>query len=403
MDINSLCTAQTLSMKSSMIRELVKMTKGIPDLISFAGGFPSPETFPKEELADLFYKTLLEQGDDALQYGSSGGDDDLKEAIIKYENNHLHPDEIHICNGATNGIYYILKTLIEPGDCIIAEIPSFLGSLVSFEAVGAEIIPVPMDYAGMDTNILMDQIILHKRKGNRIKFIYTIPDFQNPSGITMSRTRREKLLEIAIENNIVILEDDPYSKLRYRGTPEESLYSIARNKYSNDKVVVYIHSFSKLLGPGLRIAYTIASKELVNYLNSWSQKINVTTDRVIQKVVAAYLNNDQLNPQIERIKKIYDPLCAKMLNALDTYMPSSISWTKPEGGMFIWLTLPEDQNSEQFFTKALERKVAYIPGSKFYPDGQEKYNGLRLNFSFPTLAQIEDGIKRLAEVFESKG
>ncbi|MBW6515271.1 MAG: PLP-dependent aminotransferase family protein [Candidatus Cloacimonetes bacterium] len=400
--MKSLYTKQTITMKSSMIRELVEMTKGVPDLISFAGGFPSPKTFPKHELAELFYRIVLEEGDDVLQYGSSGGDKDIKEAIINFIDPNLKPEEVHICNGATNGIFYALQTFIEPGDCIITEVPSFLGSLVVFEALGAYIVPVSIDEEGIDTVELYSKITEQKKAGRKIKFIYSIPDFQNPSGITMSRKRRESLIQIAIENNIMILEDDPYSRLRFSGSPEENLFSIARNQFHNNSAVIYIGSFSKLLGPGLRIAYVVTNQEVIKFMNSWSQKVNVTTDRVVQKVVATYLNNNLLPAQIEKIVSIYKPLCDQMLQSLSHHMPASVKWTEPEGGMFVWLNLPEEYNSNDLFQKALEKKVAFIPGCKFFPQGSEKYNGLRLNFTYPTIDQIKQGVLRLSEVLSSK-
>lgn len=402
MDLKSLCTDRTLSMKASMIRELVEMTKGVPGLISFAGGFPSPLTFPKEELAELFKKVILDSGDDILQYGSSGGDIELKNAITAIEDIPLDPDEIHICNGSTNGIFYALCSFIEPGDYIITESPSFLGSLVSFEACGAKLIPVSMDAEGIKTDELDSKIAAVRKANGRIKFIYTIPDFQNPTGITMSRQRREKLIELALANKLIVLEDDPYSKIRFKGKSEESLFTIARKKYQNCSHIVSVRSFSKLLGPGLRIAYTLADKKIISYMNSWSQKINVTTDRVTQRVVAQYLTEGLLPSQIDKIISIYSPLWDTMINSLEKNMPDSVSWTQPEGGMFIWLTLAEDQKADLLFPKALEKKVAYIPGSKFYPSGHEEQNVLRLNFSFSNEKQIEEGVQRLAEILSSR-
>ncbi len=402
MDLGALLTSQTLNMKSSLIRELVEMTRGVEGLISFAGGFPSPLTFPKQELAELFYRVIMEMGDDVLQYGASGGDRQIKEAIIEQENILLQPDEIHICNGATNGIFYALQTIMEPGDSLISEKPSFLGSLVVFEAMGGRIIPVSLDNEGLDTAELSAVINQLRQRKERVKFIYTIPDFQNPSGITMSRKRRESLIKTAIENNIMIIEDDPYSTLRYYGSKEESLFSLARNEFNNHQAVISIRSFSKILGPGLRIAYTLAHRDIIGYMNSWSQKINVTTDRVTQRVVAEYLKGNLLEDQIKKIIGIYRPLRDKMVSSLHKYMPEQVKWTEPEGGMFIWLTLPKGLNGDDLFSKALQEKVAYIPGSKFFPSGKEEYNCLRLNFSYPDEQQIEDGIKRLARVINTQ-
>lgn len=389
-------TALTLSMKSSMIRELVEMTQNVPGIISFAGGFPSPLTFPKEQLAEIYKEIIMQKGDTVLQYGPTGGDLPVKEAIIKEDKLDISPDEIQVCCGATNGIYNAVRTFIEPGDNIIAEAPSFLGSLVAFEAAGANIMPVSMEADGMDIDEL-SHIIANNDTG-KIKFIYTIPDFQNPTGITMSTEKRERLVELAIENDILIIEDDPYGKLRLTGESYPSILEIARDKFFNKSVVICVRSFSKLLGPGMRIAYTIADKGIISFMNSWAQKVNVTNDRISQNVVAAYLEKGLLAGQIENIKQIYKPLCNSMVAAVREYIPANIKWIEPEGGMFLWLELPEGANTDELFKKAIKKKVAFIPGSKFYPSGCEKYNGMRLNFSYPTAEQIETGIKRLSEV-----
>ena len=396
MDLSKLYTQNTLSMKSSMIRELVEMTKGVPDLVSFAGGFPSPSTFPKMELAKLYYDVVSNEGSEILQYGSSGGEETLKHAIIASEKLSCLSSEIMITTGATNGIYYLARTVVEPGDVIITESPSFLGSLVSFEALGAEVIPVSMEPDGMNLDELAETLKINSNK--KIKFIYTIPDFQNPTGITMSREKRVRLIEIAQKHNILILEDDPYSKLRFSGTVEDSLGFLARDKFADNQTVVSICSFSKLLGPGLRLAYTVAHPDLIKQMTSWSQKINVTTDRVSQRVVARFLEKSLLPPHIEKIKEIYKPLAQQMLTSLRNSMPHEASWIETEGGMFIWIELPAKANTDELFHSALREKVAFIPGSKFYPSGHEKYNGLRLNFSYPSKEQISEGVKRLAKV-----
>lgn len=397
MDWKNKCSRQTLSMKSSMIRELVEMTQNVAGMISFAGGFPSPETFPTDILSQLYQEVVREKGKQILQYGSTGGENNLKEVIISEDGPDIEPDEIMICTGATNGIFNTMMTFLEPGDYVIAEAPSFLGAIVSFEAAGAEVLPVGMEPDGINIDELRE--IIGKKDTRKIKFIYTIPDFQNPTGITMSNEKREKLIEIAIENGIIILEDDPYSKLRLKGEPQKSLFRIAREKYHNKEVVICVRSFSKLLGPGMRIAYTLADKELMKYMNSWSQKINVTTDRISQNVVAAFMEKGLLKPQIESIRNIYRPLCDKMVSSLNEFLPDEVRFVSPEGGMFLWLELPERMNVDELFKKAVQEKVAFIPGSKFYPSGYEKHNGLRLNFSYPTVEQIETGIKRLSAVF----
>ncbi len=402
MDLKTMYSKSTANMKSSMIRELVSSTKGIQGLISFAGGFPSPQTFPVNELADIFRDVINEQGTDILQYGASEGDNHLINEIKKWENKeYLTDDEMLIVDGSTNGIFYFAQTLINPGDVVLCEGPSFLGSLVAFEAVGAEVIPVSMDDEGIVITELEETIQRLKKENKTIKFIYTIPDFQNPTGVTQSLARRHELITTAIKHSVLILEDDPYSQLRYKGEIVKSLFEIAREEYKNKKLVTSIKSFSKILGPGLRIAYIMSDKDLIKPMISWLQKVIVSPNCVAERAVSKYMKDDKLTPHIEKIQTFYAPYMDTMLNALDKYMPKEIKWSKIEGGIFIWLTCPDHINTDELFAKARDIKVSFIPGSKFYPSGHERFNSLRLNFSYPTIEQIESGVKLLADLLKS--
>lgn len=390
----------TLNMGSSMIRELVASTKNIQGLISFAGGFPSPKTFPKEELSKIYAEVVAEEGTDVLQYGQSEGDSILKKEFFRWEGySDLQDDDALITVGATNGIYYFSRALLNPGDAIFCEAPSFLGSIVAFEAVGADIRCVSLDEEGLNLDELKAGIMQLKAEGKKAKFIYTIPDFQNPAGVTMSLARRKALLELCAAEGIVILEDNPYARLRFSGEALPSLYRLAKGMGLD--IVMEIISFSKILGPGMRLAYAKGNKELIAKMGSWQQKVNVSPDCVTERVVARYMQKGLLNPHIESICDFYRPYLHSMLEALQKYMPESVSWTRPEGGIFIWLWLPEQINADEMFHKASQAKVSYIPGSKFYPKGQEKFNCLRLNFSFSSFEQIDSGIKSLAEIIRS--
>lgn len=401
MELKSYYSESTAGMKSSMIRELVSSTKGIPGLISFAGGFPSPKTFPVEDLAELFKEVILQNGYDVLQYGASEGDSQLKKALKDWEGKKdLTDDEMLIVTGSTNGIYYFAKTFINPGDVILCEGPSFLGSLVAFEACGADVVPVTMDDDGIIISELIEKIQTLKNAGKSIKFIYTIPDFQNPTGVTLSLSRRKELIELCIKENILILEDDPYGLLRYKGEFITSLFDLARTDYQNDYVVTSVKSFSKILGPGLRIAYMMAHEDIIRQMGSWLQKVIVTPDCVAERAVAYYISQGKLESHVSSIQSFYKPYLESMLNALEKYMPKEVSWTKPEGGIFLWLDCPDHINTDELFELSKNEKVTFIPGSKFYPSNHEKYNSLRLNFSFPTHEQIDEGIKRLAELLK---
>ncbi|MDP2174050.1 MAG: PLP-dependent aminotransferase family protein [Candidatus Cloacimonadaceae bacterium] len=391
------------SMKSSMIRELVATTKNVPDMISFAGGFPAPATFPKQMLSEIFEEVVKLEGYDVLQYGASEGDALLKQQLLKWEGyDKLSLDEMLITNGATNAIYYYGKALLDPGDVVLCEAPTFLGSLVAFDALEAELHGIGMDESGIDMNLLSDRVKSLKKIGKRIKLLYTIPDFQNPGGITMSLPRRRELIAFCIEHEIPILEDNPYSRLRYTGKPLPTLFHLAHHDFQRSDIVTEAVSFSKIIGPGMRVAYVKGSKELVEKMGSWQQKVNVTPDCVSQRVVARFLEMGFMPGHINTICHHYHPYLRKMLEELQINMPESVYWTKPEGGIFVWLELPEHINADELFIKARDHKVSFIPGSKFYPTGQERFNALRLKFTYSSLEQIEIGIKRLGQLLKDE-
>ncbi len=388
----------TSVMKSSLIRELVASTKNIPDLISFAGGFPSPKTFPSTQLAEIFRDVVQNEGRDVLQYGASEGDSLLKRQLLLWEGLDLDPEEMIITVGATNALYYYGKSLVDPGDVVLCEAPTFLGSLVAFDALEADCQSVPFDSEGIIMEQLEAKVSALRQQGKKIKFLYTIPDFHNPGGISYSLQRRRELIRFCLDHEIPIVEDNPYSRLRYSGEPLPTLYRLAREEFSADSIVTEIVSFSKILGPGMRVAYAKGNKDLIAKMVSWQQKINITPDCVAQRAVARYLEQGLMDPHIESIRAFYAPYLRKMLSDLEAFMPANVHWTKPQGGIFLWMTLPENVNADELFIKAAQNKVSFIPGSKFYPEGQERFNTLRLNFSFATPEQIETGIQRLAEL-----
>lgn len=392
----------TKTMKSSLIRELVATTKNVPDLISFAGGFPSPATFPTEILSKLFQEVVFQQGRDVLQYGNSEGDDQLKEEILKWENYpNLNRNNLIITVGATNAIYYMSRTLLNVGDVVLCEAPSFLGSIVAFEAVGAEVHCVSMDNEGIDLNRLAEKVKRLRDADKKIKFLYTIPDFQNPTGITMSYKRRYELLKYCEAEDILIMEDNPYSRLNFSEEELPTLLRIAQTELNNPYLVTEIVSFSKILGPGMRVAYAIGAPELINKMVSWQQKVTISPDCTTERVVAKFLSEGYMEPHIKNLCKFYKPYLDKMLACLSAEMPVYVQWTKPKGGIFIWLWLPEDINADTLFYKAKDHLVTFIPGSKFYPEGQERFNCMRLNYTYSTMEQIETGIKRLGQLIKS--
>ncbi|MCK9309341.1 MAG: PLP-dependent aminotransferase family protein [Candidatus Cloacimonetes bacterium] len=400
--INNYLSQTTKVMKSSLIRELVATTKNVPGLISFAGGFPSPATFPKDILSKLYGEVVAEEGRDVLQYGSSEGDNFLKSELLKWEGyGDLNQDNMIITVGATNAIYYMTRALIDEGDVILCEAPSFLGSLVAFDALGADVQGIPMDAEGLDLHKMMEKVKQLRENGKKIKFLYTIPDFQNPAGVSMSLARRHELLNYCEAEGILVMEDNPYSRLRFSGEVLPTLFRIAHEEMKNSYLVTEIISFSKILGPGMRVAYAKGDATLINKMVSWQQKVNVCPDCVTERVAAKFLAGGYMNPHIQSICDFYKPYLAKMLDSLSVNMPPYVQWTTPSGGIFIWLWLPEDMNADKLFFQAKEHLVTFIPGSKFYPEGQEKFNCLRLNYTYSSLEQIETGIERLAGLIKS--
>jgi 2-aminoadipate transaminase len=386
-------------MQHSFIREILKITKGVPGMISFAGGLPNPKSFPKDLLSELFTQVIREEGDEALQYGASEGDKIFKNAIRDFEEvPFLSGDEIMITVGSTNGIYYFTRTLVDPGDHIICEAPGFPGSLAAMEACGAKMIGVEMDDVGMKPDEL--RIVLKQLHDEHkpVKFIYVIPEFQNPSGRTMDRNRRCAIIEIAREFDLPILEDQPYRELRYSGERIATLWELARTDFNDPKVVTIAKSFSKILGPGLRLGFAAGPPEMIGQMVKWAQKVNVSPDCATQRVTARFIEKGYMRSHIAKIIDLYRPRRDAMLNALENGMPDGVTWVVPEGGMFLWVTFPGEIDTDELFDRAVSNHVAFIPGSKFYPSGIVKKNEIRLNFSYPDIEQIQEGIHKLAQL-----
>ncbi len=397
--IEKVISAETKNMEHSFIREILKVTKGVTGIISFAGGLPHPDTFPRKLLAKLFSETILSEGTEALQYGASEGDAVFKNAIRHFEEvEYLDNSELLITVGSTNGIFYYTKTLIDKGDIIICEAPSFPGSITSMEACGAKLEGVEMDEYGMIPELLEEKINSLLQKSNPVKFIYLIPEFQNPTGKTMNYQRRIDILKVAKQFDISILEDQPYRELRFSGERIPTLWELARTEFDDPKLVTIAKSFSKILGPGLRLGFASGPPEIISQMAKWAQKITVSPDCLTQRVTARFLEKGYMKEQIDKIIGIYRPKRDAMLKALSENMPPNVSWTKPEGGMFIWLTCEEKVDTTLLFDKTIEKGVAFIPGEKFYPKGISKKNELRLNFSYPSITQITEGVKRLSKL-----
>jgi len=383
-----------LNMKRSEIRELLKVTRQ-PNIISFAGGYPDPETFPVKELEDISCQLLREKGAIALQYGPTEGEGLLREEIAKWmsrEKSSIGHQNILITAGSQQGLDIISKIFLDPNDIVIVELPSYIGGLQAFNAYRAKMIGVPHDDKGMKMGFLEKTLSKLAKRNRKPKFIYVVPDFQNPSGVTMSLKRRQALLEMAYRYEIPILEDSPYRDLRYLGESVPAIYSLD----TQDQVIV-LGTFSKLLCPGLRMAWIMAPAEWMDRMVVAKQSMDLCSPTYTQLLVAEYLRRGLLPRQIEKIRHLYGRKLKVMLKALEKHMPKGVKWSQPKGGLFLWIELPKKISATDLFPKAIRNKVAYVVGSAFHCDGKG-HNTMRINFSYPSEEQIVEGVQRLAQM-----
>jgi len=385
-------------MRASEIRELLKLTQK-PEIISFAGGLPNPNSFPKKEIAELFSEVVTKHGDQALQYGTTEGLPLLRELIADRVNSQgisATKENILITGGSQQGLDLVSKILFDPGDHIICGEPSYLGGLNSFRAFEARMHTVPVGDEGMDIDMLEAKLEqLHDQK-IKVKFIYVIPTFQNPAGVTMPLEKRKRLLELASAYDTLVVEDNPYSELRFEGKDVPNIKTM-----DEEGRVIYMATFSKTLSPGFRLAYIVAPEALLRKLCIAKQSVDLCSTTVTQYVAAEFFQRDMLDKHIKKIIKMYKEKRDLMLKALDKYFPKEATYTRPEGGMFCWVTLPDKIDTKAMFPKAIEAKIAYITGTAFYANGGGN-NTMRLNFTHAGNDQIEEGIKRLAKVIRDQ-
>ncbi len=389
---------RTQRMGSSAIRELLKLTEQ-PDIISFGGGMPAPDVFPIEEFREACDRVLKDYGTQALQYGSTEGYRPLRELIVRHTSRYgieVTPDNLLITSGSQQALDLLGKILINPGDRILVESPTYLGALQAWSAYGAEYVTVPMDENGMVTDALEDAL----RSGP--KFIYVLPNFQNPTGVTLALDRRQKLIELADRYGVPIVEDDPYGQLRYEGDHLPSVVVLDdqnRNQQSGcyHGNVIYLSTFSKTLAPGIRLAWVVAPPEVIRKLVQAKQGADLHTATFNQLVAYEVARGGFLDRHIKHIRDVYSERRNVMLAAMDAYFPPGVEWTHPQGGLFLWGILPEALNSADVLKGAIEQKVAFVPGAPFYPTGGG-HNTMRINFSNASPEKIREGIARLGRV-----
>ncbi|NIO45008.1 MAG: aminotransferase class I/II-fold pyridoxal phosphate-dependent enzyme [Candidatus Aenigmarchaeota archaeon] len=385
---------RTKKMKASEIRELLKITQN-PEIISFAGGLPSPHSFPVKMIEKITDSVLERHGAQALQYGPTEGLKELRELLIKRMKKKgikCEMDEIIITTGSQQVLDLTAKIFFNVGDYLIVECPTYLGALAAFNAYQPNYIPVSMDDDGMKMDELERK--LEENKNKPLDIIYTVPTFQNPSGVTMSLERRKRILKIAKKYKLIILEDDPYSELRYSGRSVPPIKSLDK-----DGIVIYTGTFSKILSPGFRLGWLIANKEIIKKMIIAKQGADLCTNTFVEWIAEEYLRYGLVDKQIPKIRKMYKKKRDIMLKALEKYFPKGTKWTKPDGGMFLWVTLPGHLDTKEMFQEAIKEKVAYVHGAAFCVDGKG-HDSMRLNFSNAEDNKIDVGIKRLAKIIK---
>lgn len=378
--------------KGSVIREMFKML-GDPEIISFAGGAPAPETFPNEQLADIAADILKTRGTQALQYGVTEGYAPLKEFVQSRNTENMKDyDRILITAGGNQALDYVAKVTINEGDTVICEDPSFVGALNAFRTYGAKLVSVKCDDDGMNMEALEEAL----KKNPGAKFIYTIPTFQNPSGTTMTLEKRKTMLELAKRFNILILEDNPYGDLRFDGVDVPTIKSM-----DTEGLVAYAGSFSKTLSPGLRVGFLICPDGLMEKIVICKQVNDVHTGVLSQMIAAEFFKQFDFDEHIAKIRKLYRHKAHLMMDTMRETFPDFVTWTTPEGGLFLWGTIHKDIDTVEVSKKCIANKVAFVPGSTFLDDVEKKSNSFRLNYTTMPDEKIVLGINKLADVLKS--
>jgi len=373
----------------SFVREILRVTED-PDIISFAGGLPNPISFPHKEIAESAAVVFKDSSDEALQYGSTEGYKPLRDYIAnRYQNSGLdiNSDNILMINGSQQGLDLIGKVFLNRDDVVLIERPTYLAAIQSFGLYEPKFVSIPLLEDGVDLEVLEDMV-----ESLNPKLFYSIPNFQNPTGITYSKNKREKIGDIFNENKTLLVEDNPYGEIRFIG---EDLPPI---KYYIEKSVL-LGSFSKIVSPGMRLGWIVAGKEIMNHLITAKQASDLHSNYLTQMIVHRYLMGYDVENHIQHIRNMYRIQRDCMVNMIKKYFPSDVKYTKPEGGMFLWVTLPDGMSSMELFEIAIKENVAFVPGEAFYSNNPET-NTLRLNFSNSNEQKIEEGIKRLGHAIE---
>jgi len=389
-------------MKSAATRDLMA-TLSRPGIISLAGGFPDTRAFGEEAFREISNQIAAESAQ-ALQYGPTAGLEGIKDVIVDVmaaEGTRANQEDVFITTGAQQGLDLVAKVFLDEGDAVLCEGPTYAGALNAFAAYRPRIIHVPMDRAGMMPVPAREALKKARKQGIRVKFIYTVPNFQNPTGVTLAADRRRELLEIAREYDLIILEDNPYGMLRFDGQALPSIAALEQESTGGTDRVVYLGTFSKIFAPGVRLGWVHAQPGILHKINIGKQGADLCSSNLTQMLIHSYFRHANWRAYVKHLTALYKERRDAMLDALAEFMPKEVHWTHPEGGLFVWATLPSYVDATSMLPLAISRNIAYVPGEGFYSGGAGK-NCMRLNFSFVEPAKIRRGIELLAEVVRER-
>ena len=384
-------------MKPSEIRSLFAVASR-PDIVSLAGGMPNLSAFPMEMMASVVEKLVAEHGQEALQYGSGQGHPKLREQIcdvMALEGVRAHPDDVIVTTGSQQALDLISRIFIDPGDVVLVEAPSYVGALGTFSQYEAQVVHVAMDNDGLIPQALREAIVTTRAAGRKIKFLYLIPNYQNPAGVLLSPDRRTEILEICRSESIFVVEDNPYGLLGFdRPSPNAMRAEDSEN-------VIYLGSFSKTIAPGFRIGWALVPQSLKEKLVIAAESSILCPSNFTQLAISSYLSDQPWRDQIASFTQLYKLRRDTMLESLEKHFPKGATWTKPGGGFYVWVTLPPEIDTKALMPKAIVDKVAYVPGTAFYADGFGSWS-MRLSYCYPSPERIKDGIKSLGAVIENE-
>ena len=389
-----LFASRTRGMRSSAMRDMMAVTER-PEVISLAGGLPDTSTFPPDTFAAATSRIAAESCARALQYGPTEGLSDAKACIAEVmaaEGMHVDDDDLVVTTGGQQVIDLVTKTLIDPGDVVLAEGPTYPGAVPVFSSYQADLVQIDVDERGMRVGLLEDTLDRLEREGRRPKFVYTVPSFQNPAGVTMSLERRRQLVDIARRRELLVLEDNPYGLLRYEGSPEPTLRALDGGLY-----VMYLGTFSKILSPGIRLGWVAAPAPVLEKINLGKAATDLCTSTLTQLLVSAYFDESRWRAYVDSLTEIYRARRDTMLDALAEFFPAEAEWTRPAGGLFIWATLPDFIDTTDLLARALRENVAFVPGEGAYLDGRGR-SSMRLNFSGSDEDAVREGVRRIGKV-----